>query len=181
MRPKKISKEEVLSCASDIIKSEGLEACTIRSLAAYLNVAVGTIYNYFPSHEKLLQETFITSWSSTIEKLKQCVTTNNTPDERLTEFTKVIFEEVKNRKGLGSVVVSSQVGSLFGENAYTKIFDDLSGIIKDIIRDGKQNRDLNDDTLDMLSRWILVVIVSHIGSLKPLDENFTNELKKRFL
>ncbi len=181
MRPKKISKEEVLSCASDIIKSEGLEACTIRSLAAHLNVAVGTIYNYFPSHEKLLQETFETSWLSTVKKLEQAVSEKESPEDALDAYVYIIYEEIKSRKGLGAVVLKGQSDAISAGSAYRNIFSNLADIAKEIIKDGSSNKNTDNKTIAMISRWVLVVVMSHFSGNNYPDEIFLNQLKNRFL
>jgi AcrR family transcriptional regulator len=49
------SKEEILEGSKKLIGEKGLNALDMRSLAQFLNVSVGTLYNYFPSKGILIE------------------------------------------------------------------------------------------------------------------------------
>lgn len=57
-----ISKENILAISRDIVASEGLNSLNIRKLAKKCNLAIGSIYNYFPSKDDLLIETIESVW-----------------------------------------------------------------------------------------------------------------------
>ena len=48
------SEEAIIEACQRIVKEKGLSAVNMRSVAAECNVAVGSIYNYFPSKSDLL-------------------------------------------------------------------------------------------------------------------------------
>lgn len=48
------SKEAIIKTCQNIVKEKGLTAINMRSVAKECNVAVGSIYNYFPSKSELL-------------------------------------------------------------------------------------------------------------------------------
>jgi AcrR family transcriptional regulator len=50
------SKEEILLGSLRFVSANSLAALDMRSLANFLNVSVGTLYHYFPSKDKLIQE-----------------------------------------------------------------------------------------------------------------------------
>lgn len=56
------SKEEILSCCKNIVKEEGIHEINIRKVASSLDIAVGSLYNYFPNKRVLLQETIVSVW-----------------------------------------------------------------------------------------------------------------------
>ena len=62
MRNKISSKEAIIATGEKIIMEEGLAKCSIRRIAKELSLAVGTIYNYYPSREELLLQVFHVSW-----------------------------------------------------------------------------------------------------------------------
>jgi AcrR family transcriptional regulator len=53
-RPRAASKEAILEATLDVFRERGYEGTTIPAIAERLGVSQGTLYNYFPSKEKLL-------------------------------------------------------------------------------------------------------------------------------
>lgn len=55
--PKKIAelREKMIAYARQALLQEGTSALTVRSTASACGVAVGTVYNYFPSKESLIE------------------------------------------------------------------------------------------------------------------------------
>jgi AcrR family transcriptional regulator len=53
-RPRVASEEEILRATLDVFRERGYEGTTIPAIARRCGIGQGTIYNYFPSKEKLL-------------------------------------------------------------------------------------------------------------------------------
>ena len=51
------SREELLAASRKIVKEQGIQALNMRAVAAAANVAVGSVYNYFPSKAELVTAT----------------------------------------------------------------------------------------------------------------------------
>jgi AcrR family transcriptional regulator len=49
------SEEQIIEGSREFISRQGLKKLDMRSLASFLQVSVGTIYNYFPSKEALME------------------------------------------------------------------------------------------------------------------------------
>ncbi len=62
MNQKVTSREEILSVSRELVKKEGSQAISIRSVAGACGVSVGSIYNYFGSKTKLLAATVESIW-----------------------------------------------------------------------------------------------------------------------
>ena len=62
--PKKINalREKLLMCAREILVGRGYSELTIRAIATECGVVPGTIYNYFPSKEKLVESVMLEDW-----------------------------------------------------------------------------------------------------------------------
>jgi Transcriptional regulator len=78
--PKKIEniRESILQDAHAILKTEGYEALTIRRVAKDCAIAVGTVYNYFPSKEVLSASIMLEDWQKTLKQINQkCQKTND--------------------------------------------------------------------------------------------------------
>jgi len=63
MNTVKTSKEALLAASRAMAAEEGLSAVNIRALAQRCGVAVGSVYNYFPSKAALLAETVAGVWA----------------------------------------------------------------------------------------------------------------------
>ncbi|MEE0511540.1 MAG: helix-turn-helix domain-containing protein [Peptococcaceae bacterium] len=57
------SEEEILAAAQTLLLEKGAGALTMRSVAAACGVAVGSIYNYFPSKGALVGTTIESVWT----------------------------------------------------------------------------------------------------------------------
>lgn len=62
MKPVIISQEAILDTCRKLVTTEGLPAINMRSVAKTCGVAVGSLYNYFPSKDALLQATVRSVW-----------------------------------------------------------------------------------------------------------------------
>ncbi|MCH4207435.1 MAG: TetR/AcrR family transcriptional regulator [Solobacterium sp.] len=65
------SKEEILNVLRKMVSEQGIGSISMRSVAAECNVALGSLYNYFPSKEALLTETIGSVWQD-IFHMEQC-------------------------------------------------------------------------------------------------------------
>jgi len=63
-------KAEILCAAKDIATEEGLSKLNIRAVAKKAGIAVGTVYNYYPSKIELLSEVIEDFWESAFYGIK---------------------------------------------------------------------------------------------------------------
>lgn len=64
-----ISKEKILDITEKILKTEGYHKVSIRGLATECNVAIGTIYLYFPSKDNLIAHVIMRDWQKCLSDL----------------------------------------------------------------------------------------------------------------
>jgi AcrR family transcriptional regulator len=71
--PKKIEnlRMQILQDAANLLKRDGYEALTIRRVAADCHIAVGTVYNYFPSKDMLAASIMLEEWIHILTEMKQ--------------------------------------------------------------------------------------------------------------
>ena len=62
MKKAVISKEDILNASKDLILEEGIHSFGMRQIAAKCKVAVGSIYNYYPSRTELLADVIDSIW-----------------------------------------------------------------------------------------------------------------------
>jgi len=71
--PKKIEhlREDILKAARRILCRQGYEALTMRMVAADCGIAVGTLYNYYPSKEMLAGSVMLEDWRKCLAEMKE--------------------------------------------------------------------------------------------------------------
>ena len=66
------SREELLAASKSIAAGQGLAALNMRAVAAAANVAVGSVYNYFPSKAELVTATVQDIWRGIFHDAGSC-------------------------------------------------------------------------------------------------------------
>lgn len=70
--PKKIEdlQATILRQSRDILLRDGYDRLTIRGVAATCGVAVGTVYNYFPSKDMLVASVMLGDWEQALRRME---------------------------------------------------------------------------------------------------------------
>lgn len=63
--------ESILAQAKALLLEQGWSALTIRAVAARCDVAVGTVYNYYPSKDALVAGVLMEDWQKAMTQLQQ--------------------------------------------------------------------------------------------------------------
>lgn len=64
-------RERLLACAREILLSDGYDHLTIRDAAKRCDVAVGTVYNYFPSKDVLVASIMLEDWMQALSHMQR--------------------------------------------------------------------------------------------------------------
>lgn len=67
-------KKQLMDEARKQIEENGYAATTIRSVAKACDIAVGTVYNYFPSKDMLIASFVLEDWLETLRNTKEKIT-----------------------------------------------------------------------------------------------------------
>ncbi len=65
------SREAILAACTDLVAEKGLDAVNMRSVAARCGVAVGSVYNYFPSKADLLAAAIQAVWQEIFDTTRE--------------------------------------------------------------------------------------------------------------
>ncbi|SHJ34387.1 transcriptional regulator, TetR family [Dethiosulfatibacter aminovorans DSM 17477] len=134
MRHKIVSKDQIIGQALKIIETEGPKKCSVRRLARELDVAVGTIYNYFDSREAFIVEAFMTSWTDTLGRLNSIAAKDGSRYELMTEIFEETMKDVRKRNELGKEILTIYMSQ---DNKYFKmVAEQLKEIAKKIVLKG---------------------------------------------
>lgn len=141
------SKEAILAVAKEIVTQAGTQALNMREVAQRCNVAVGSVYNYFPSKEDLLIETIQMVWTEIMHHSKEC-----SSEIGFAENVIFLFERV--RSGADKYPSFFTIHSMNfsggekskGREAMNQYFDHIKrGLKESLSRDGKVRKDAFDD------------------------------------
>ncbi|MGB2757445.1 MAG: TetR family transcriptional regulator [Acidimicrobiia bacterium] len=78
-------RRRVMDSALELASDGGFEAVQMRDVAASANVALGTVYRYFSSKERLILETYVEQIEALRERLRARPPTGETPRDRVIE------------------------------------------------------------------------------------------------
>lgn len=85
------SKEEILAASREIVSQEGLQALNMRAVAKKCGVALGSLYNYFPSKDELVLAAIESVWRDIFHMDSRCGAALQFPD-----YVKEIYQNVQN-------------------------------------------------------------------------------------
>ncbi len=96
--PKQIEnvQKRTLEAAKCELLESGYSGFTIRSVAKKCGIAVGTIYNYFPSKDILAASVMLNDWNDALLVMRQASKTSET----ITEGLHVIYKEIEKFSSL---------------------------------------------------------------------------------
>lgn len=164
MRHKIIDKEVIIQTAEKLIREEGLKKCSMRRLSRELDVAVGTVYNYYKSHELLLLDVFEVSWSRTIQTAEKVIRPDKSVIEQLQELVDLLRKDIANRDGLGKVLFELIGNDVFQKKLdFYKAFEDIMMKILGQSVEGIEER-------LKLSRWIVLILFDQVIREKSFEE-----------
>lgn len=181
MARKVISKEELLDIARRIIEDEGVKACSVRRLSKKAGIGTGTIYNYFPSQKEFLQDLFFMSWSETIANLEPILDLNVSPADKIKEFAFKLKKDIVARKGIGKELYGVERFNSDICESHRVIFNDIISIIYRTIIESDININKPEEKLQMVSRWILMIIINSIITADTPLKDVVEEINYRFL
>lgn len=102
-----ISKEAILTASKEIVAQKGINAINMRDIASRCGVAVGSVYNYFPSKEDLIVATIASIW---IEIMNEA--TVYEPGQSFCESVMSLYTCVKNENEKYPYFIGVHSGSL---------------------------------------------------------------------
>lgn len=164
MRSNVITKEDVIRIAQSIIEVDGLGKCSMRRIAGDLNIAVGTLYNYYDSREQLLEELFNVSWKETIQSCYDYLDNDQPQMEQIRGLFAVIDRDVKRRNGLGR-----QVLAMDNRLNHSKTLS-LQMAITTVIRHVVNRSEFGEDKKERLANLIFLIEMDAISRQRDVTE-----------
>ena len=85
-------RENILKESKRILKTESYDKLTVRRVAKTCGVAVGTVYNYFPSKEMLTAGVMLDDWQKSLEQMRKAAEAASSSMEGLEQIYAVLLE-----------------------------------------------------------------------------------------
>lgn len=110
-------KPSVLDAARGMMEEVGYDSFNMRALAEHCHLAVGTLYNYFPSKYHIVQEIMIHDWTQLLGDLDALVESPAEPLDKLHEMYRRIREMFRRThnfwaKGYASIFNELDMGGV---------------------------------------------------------------------
>lgn len=172
------SKEEILKISREIVISEGLSSINMRKVAKECNIAVGSLYNYFPSKKDLISSVVRNIWMDIFH-----LSEYKTDLHSFLDAINWIYESLENgnKKYNDFLIQHSSIflsddkkhGKEMMDNSLKHIKDSLKFIVledKSIDKDIFNESFSIDDYIDFIFTNILFTVVNKNNSIDFLIE-----------
>lgn len=129
-------RETVLQAAKNTLLSDGYDQLSLRGVSRQCNIAVGTIYNYFPSKIALITAIMLEDWAGQTEKMqKACADAENAEAgirsifSSLHEFA-LLYQDVWNMSMHSKEVRAEMVN---GRNRRQMLIEQMGGLLRSLL------------------------------------------------
>ncbi len=144
-RKKEETQNKIITTAVRLFNRQGLEAVTMEQIAEEVDIAKGTLYNYFPSRDAIiaafLQRTFRDNQASRAEQLRALPDTRARLDLIFTQ----LVEGVQRQKEIFEAFMLYRMKQTLSFRPVEGEASGLSGLVHEIIQLGQQGGDLRAD------------------------------------
>lgn len=175
-------RELILNEAKDLLYKEGYSSISIRRVAKECDIAVGTIYNYFPTKKELIVEMMTNFWEEFFHDVD--IVLHSTKDfyEKLREIFNNISEFIRRFREtwLRNELYSSPDYIESGVERQNIYIDKLIAIVEEMLgkeMDNKNKESLKDFNSNQIAKFIVMNFIAMV-QMPYLDyESFEKILK----
>jgi AcrR family transcriptional regulator len=91
----------------ELLSGANANHISIDMLADRLKVAKGTIYNYFPSKQRIIDDALISVYDSISAEIEEVAARELTPDDKISAYSSVFFRHYDRYKAIYTAVIES--------------------------------------------------------------------------
>lgn len=137
MKNKSTSNLEIINACKEIFKEKGLNSLNMREVASRCNVALGSIYNYYPSKSMLLLDTIDSIWKEILHKFNF---EGNRFDEKVRDLFCLIQEGSESYLDFFNVhvYILPKMEKVRGRAAMEKYFQNIKNKLLDCLNQDKE-------------------------------------------
>lgn len=178
-RKKQETKQKIIKIAMYLFKKQGYDATTMEQIADEVDIAKGTLYNYFPVKESIICE----YWQGSVKELKlqilQMIQLLPDTKARLEKtFGKAASELFKSKEDIYKIYLSYWLRNLHNPSSDERVQSGFEDIFTMIVKLGQQAGDVRKDIavelmVKNLEVTFLTACMSWLSDPKmfPLEKN----------
>ncbi|MCT4633122.1 MAG: TetR/AcrR family transcriptional regulator [Firmicutes bacterium] len=102
-------KDQILASAIKIFNESDFKGVSLRKIASECNIAVGTLYNYYPGKKEIMFDVFNKLWTNTFDYLEIFIEENKHDKDLFIKYLDELHEEMDKRKGLGRDLIALEM------------------------------------------------------------------------
>jgi AcrR family transcriptional regulator len=164
-RKKEATQNKIISVAVRLFNQNGLEPVTMEQIAEAADIAKGTLYNYYPSKEAIIngyiQKTFRERNDERVKTFHQLADTRS----RVTWIFGLLIEGVQAQKQIFEAFMVYRMKQVISFRPIEGEQSGLSLLIHEIIKLGQQNQELRSDVADDVLEGLFEFAI--IAAIKP--------------
>lgn len=156
-------REQLLAEAEKQISERGYARTTVRSIAKECGIAVGTVYNYFPSKETLIASFVADDWQRSIEAFK-----HDCPRESRDVLIRIYVMLQDFATAHGALFSDKDAGKVFSavfSERHAMLREQIARLVLPICPDGAESKFLSRFIAESLLTWTMASI--------PFDELYS--------
>ena len=166
-RNQAVRRKRVIEAATELAAAGGYEAVQMRDVADKADVALGTLYRYFPSKDQLLVAA-LGEWATSLERrLMQKPPPGDTPSERVIDVLQRASRALEREPRVTAAMVTA-LSSPDADAAPAKneVYETLRSIIANAIGDAAVDR-VNDVVRVLGYVWFTALVFQVGGMAEP--------------
>ncbi len=167
------AKEQILSVAKEELRNPEGGSFSMRTIAKKCNMAVGTLYNYFPDKINLIAGILLSEWNEEYQKAENLISSLSDVREILFTITQLIlsFREKNN------TVFFTYKDESFGFY-YVRLHGMFVDQIEDLWKKGIQDSGLDEEKNRMIAEMILIQTKDKTISFDTLCSMITDIIRR---
>lgn len=178
-------RELILNEARKILNNEGYKSISIRRIAKECDIAVGTIYNYFPTKKELIVEMMSCFWNDCFYCVNNIVKSNGDFYTKLKSIYNNLSDFIKRFKAiwLNDDIYSSPDYIESGLERQNIYINKLISIIEDLLKEkvlSHKDSDKKEIDTQKIASFIVMNFISMI-QMPYLEYAFFESLLKKLL
>ena len=162
-------RERVIAAANDLASEGGYEAVQMRDVAAKADVALGTLYRYFPSKDHLLIAALAEQVSTLQTRLAQKPPRGTSAADRVVDVLRRASRALEREPRLTAALVTALSSA---DPSVAEAKQEVNDILGSVIADAVDHDALaqSEDVVRVLGHVWFAALVSWVGGMAPTGQ-----------
>lgn len=179
-----VTRQRVLDATSELFRTNGYQATSMRDIAAALGMKSGSLYYYYDSKEALLAAILNDAIDAHVSTMKEAVQALPAGATARKKFDTAIEVSVRMISESGDMAVASaQTLSFLQEPEYSEQASQRQAynqFWRDLIEEGKKNGEIRKDLPDAVASMVIVGALTFVAEWYDEKRSTTKEIGQIF-